>query len=159
MEDNEKITTKSTIREPLVKPLEAPVTMHKNIIYLAVVAAIVLGVVTGFSLGGQKTSNPTAGNQTALNTAGNSNKPMVGSADTKTFKDCAIGELGKNDGKVTEEGSHKLTRPGGENQSVYLTSSVLDLDEFIGKQVEVCGETHQAQKAGWLLDVGRVQLQ
>jgi len=35
-----------------------------------------------------------------------------------------------------------------------LTSSVVDLDKFVGKKVEIYGQTNTAEKAGWLLDVG-----
>jgi hypothetical protein len=34
----------------------------------------------------------------------------------------------------------------------------VDLDEFDGKNVEIWGETVKAQKAAWLMDVGRVKL-
>jgi len=56
------------------------------------------------------------------------------------------------------EGTHKLLREGGESQTAYLTSSVLDLDLFVGHKVEIWGETFAAQKAGWLLDVGAVKV-
>ena len=76
--------------------------------------------------------------------------------DEKTFKDKAEGTL--EEGGIDGEGTHKLIRPGGANQTVYLTSSVIDLDEFVGKKVEVWGETNKGQKAGWLMDVGRVRV-
>jgi hypothetical protein len=31
------------------------------------------------------------------------------------------------------------------------------LNEFVGKKVRVWGETHAGKKAGWLMDVGRVE--
>ncbi len=61
-------------------------------------------------------------------------------------------------GGMEGEGSHKLLRPGGPSQTVYLTSSVVDLDQFVGTRIKVWGETFAAQKAGWLMDVGRVQI-
>jgi hypothetical protein len=81
---------------------------------------------------------------------------VFGVQDEKTFKDSAEGylEIGGLDG----EGSHKLLRPGGDSQTVYLTSSVTDLDKFDGMSVKVWGETFKGQKAGWLMDVGRVQI-
>jgi len=80
----------------------------------------------------------------------------VGSSDTKTFKDTAIGVIEK--GGLNGEGTHKLIREGGPSQTAYLTSSVIDLDQFIGKKVQVWGETFKAQKAGWFMDVGRVKV-
>ncbi len=81
---------------------------------------------------------------------------VVGSTDTKTFRDSAEGVLEK--GGLNGEGSHHLTRPGGESQTVYLTSSVIDLDQYTGKKVKVWGETFSAQKVGWLMDVGKIEV-
>ena len=80
----------------------------------------------------------------------------VGSTDTKTFRDTAEGTL--EEGGINGEGTHKLVRPGGVSQTVYLISSVIDLNEFVGKKVQVWGETIDAQRAGWLMDVGRVKI-
>ena len=60
--------------------------------------------------------------------------------------------------QVNGEGTHKLIRDGGPSQTVYLISSVIDMSEFVGKKVQVWGETIDAQKAGWLMDVGRVKI-
>lgn len=59
---------------------------------------------------------------------------------------------------MNEEGSHKLLRTGGNSQTVYLTSSVTDLDKFNGMEVKVWGETQAGNKVGWLMDVGRVEI-
>lgn len=80
----------------------------------------------------------------------------VGINDTKTFRDSAQGILKK--GGIDSEGTHHLERAGGESQNVYLTSSVLDLDEFTDQKVEVWGETIGAKKAGWLMDVGKIKV-
>jgi len=80
----------------------------------------------------------------------------VGSSDTKTFRDTAEGVL--KIGGIDGEGQFHLQRPGGESQNVYLTSSIVDLSQYIGKKVKVWGETHKAQRAGWLMDVGRLEV-
>lgn len=80
----------------------------------------------------------------------------VGSTDTKIFRDTAKGKL--EAGGLNGEGTHKLLRDGGPSQTVYLLSSVVDLEEFVGKEVEVWGETVKAQRASWLMDVGRVKI-
>lgn len=81
---------------------------------------------------------------------------VYGSADEKAFRDVTEGLLEK--GGLDGEGSHKLIRPGGESQTAYLTSSTLNLDQFVGRKVKVWGETFRAQKAGWFMDVGRVEI-
>ena len=82
----------------------------------------------------------------------------VGIQDVKTFRDTAEGRLEVNDNSDVPEGSHRLVRPGGASQIAYLTSSVVDLDQFAGQCVQVWGETFAGQKAGWLMDVGRVKI-
>ena|SRR3989338_2933777 len=83
-------------------------------------------------------------------------KKAEGISDKKTFKDQAEGIL--KEGGIDGEGNFHLVRPGGESQNVYLTSSTVDLSTYIGKKVRVWGETFKAEKAGWLMDVGLVEL-
>ena len=61
-------------------------------------------------------------------------------------------------GGIEGEGAYHLERSGGPSQNVYLTSSVLDLSQLVGRKIKVWGETNSAQKAGWLMDVGRAQI-
>lgn len=81
---------------------------------------------------------------------------IYGSADSNTYKDKAEGKL--IEGGIDGEGQYHLERPGGESQNVYMTSSNVDLSLFINRKVRVWGETQKAQKAGWLMDVGRVEV-
>ena len=81
---------------------------------------------------------------------------VEGISDTKTFKDSAEGMLEK--GGINGEGTHKLLREGGPSQTAYLVSSVVDLDAYAGKKVKVWGETFAAQKAAWLMDVGKIEV-
>ncbi|MBI5465199.1 hypothetical protein HY946_01160 [Candidatus Gottesmanbacteria bacterium] len=143
--------------EKILKPLAGvEPKISKPIPFIA--GAVILGILSGVIIFTQ------IGNREVLSggqksTGGVSSTGVtVGSTNTKVFSDCTKGQLGKNDGKITTEGSHVLVRPGGVSQTVYLTSSVLDLDQFVGKQVEVCGQTFQGQTAGWLMDAGRVTL-
>ncbi len=77
---------------------------------------------------------------------------------SQTFKDEAEGTVEKNDElDKYAQGTHKLIRPGGESQTAFLTSTVLDLDEYVGKKVKVFGETFGSQQVGWLMDVGKVE--
>jgi hypothetical protein len=81
---------------------------------------------------------------------------VFGVEDENTFKDSAQGYLEK--GGLDGEGSHKLVRAGGVSQTVYLTSSITDLDKFTGMEVKIWGETFKGQKVGWLMDVGRIEI-
>jgi hypothetical protein len=81
---------------------------------------------------------------------------VFGVPDEKTFRDEVEGVLIK--GGISGEGSHTLLREGGVSQNVYLTSSVVDLDQFENMKVKVWGETFKGQKAGWLMDVGRLEV-
>lgn len=72
------------------------------------------------------------------------------------FTDEATGVIEENIDQG--EGTHKLIREGGESQTAYLTSSLVDLDLFIGRKVKVWGETFAAQQVGWLMDVGAVKV-
>lgn len=81
---------------------------------------------------------------------------VFGSTNTSTFKDNTEGYLVV--GGIEGEGTHHLLKPGGPTQTVYLTSSVTDLSKFEGMCVKVWGETFKGQKAGWLMDLGRVQI-
>ncbi|KKR51373.1 MAG: hypothetical protein UT84_C0001G0058 [Candidatus Curtissbacteria bacterium GW2011_GWA1_40_16] len=77
----------------------------------------------------------------------------------QTFKDEAEGTIEENDQlDKYAQGTHKLIRPGGESQTAYLTSSVLDLGQYVGKKVKVFGETFGSSQVGWLMDVGKVEV-
>lgn len=139
-------------------------TMKKNSLVMTVVIsliAIAAGVGTGygshklFATGSSGDANiPSNMEQIPSGTVKEGD--VFGSTDTETFKDPVQGylEIGGLDG----EGSHKLLRAGGPSQTVYMTSSVTDLDKFDGMEVKVWGETFTGQKAGWLMDVGRVEV-
>jgi len=126
------------------------------------VAAILAGTATGYGsyrlYAGSDSMSSRSGAPVMSQVAGDSikNGDIFGSSDTVAFKDSPSGYL--EAGGINGEGSHKLLRPGGVSQTVYLTSSVTDLDKLLGMEVKVWGETFKAQKAGWLMDVGRVEV-
>lgn len=74
----------------------------------------------------------------------------------KTFTDDATGTVVS--GGINGEGTHTLQREGGKSQYAALTSSTVDLDLFVGKKVEIQGETNSSTKAGWFLDVGVIKI-
>ena len=126
---------------------------------ITIVIVLILGVGTGYiasNLGGASKNGPISINSTS--TDGAIKKGFsAGVSDTKAFPDTAEGML--QAGGVDGEGAYHLVRPGGDSQNVYMTSSAVDLSQFIGKKVKVWGQTQSAQKAGWLMDVGKVQVE
>lgn len=129
---------------------------------LLVVVVLALGVGSGYATHafGPKSGNTAEGSMRdkKVNTSAMKVGDVFGVKDTSDeFTDTAEGILEKG-GSKGGEGSHKLIRPGGDDQTAYLNSSVVDLDEFVGHKVKIWGKTFAAQKAGWLLDVGKVQI-
>ena len=123
-------------------------------VWLAIGFLALAGLIGGFAgwfLSG-KTGSKTDTPSQSVNTAKSS-----GIKNSKSFPDTATGIL--KEGGIDGEGSYHLERPGGKSQNVYLTSSIVDLSKFLGKKVKVQGETFEAQTAGWLMDVGFVELQ
>lgn len=138
-------------KNPVVEvPIEDPnlAKKRKTGMVIGIFVIILAGVLSGYFLSQSKKSD-VAGEIV------NSEK-VVGSTNTQVYPDSAEGTL--EAGGIDGEGTHRLIRPGGDSQTVYLTSSVVDLDQFVGKEVKVWGETHTAQKAGWFMDVGRVEV-
>lgn len=127
---------------------------------LAGVGAVALGIASGLSLKTiveNRSLAQTYESPATQQVAGDSVKAGdIFGSNHEVFKDVAEGYL--EQGGINGEGSHKLLRPGGDSQTVYLTSSVTDLDKLSGMQVKVWGETYQGQKAGWLMDVGKVEV-
>ena len=124
---------------------------RRRIVLIVYIVLALFGVGTGYLLsskGGVVTSFTPVG--TSINSA-----TVVGVSDPSTFKDCATGTLEKEG--LAGEGTHKLIREGGPSQTAYLISSVVDMDQYVSMKVKVCGQTMQAKKVSWLMDVGRLE--
>lgn len=80
----------------------------------------------------------------------------AGVLDPKIKYDTAEGVL--EEGGIDNEGTFHLVRDGGPSKNVYLTSSMLDLNNFVGKKVEIWGQTFASKKAGWLMDVAKIKI-
>jgi hypothetical protein len=142
-------------KDPLVREFgqeEKPFFTSKLLI--ALVILLVLGSFSGYFLSKASGKGPLS----AIKNLGNGPKSgtIVGSSDTNTFKDTTEGIL--QAGGIEGEGTYHLVRPGGPSQNVYLTSSVVDLSKFVNANIKVWGQTQKARHAGWLMDVGRVQV-
>ena len=143
----------------IVKSVDGKSGKRRLFLGVGLVVVILAGVVTGYVLSLAKSTGGVmlAGKlKREVSSEEIGKGTLVGVPDEKTFRDSADGELTK--GGIDGEGSHHLVRPGGESQYVYLTSSIIDLDQFSGRKVKVWGETFAGQKAGWLMDVGRLEV-
>lgn len=124
-----------------------------------VVVFILLGVGTGYLLAvnSNASSHTSSTSQAATDTSSIHAGATYGTDDTSAFKDSAEGTV--QAGGIDGEGQYHLVRPGGDSQNVYMTSSVVDLSQFINHKVKVWGQTQTAQHAGWLMDVGKVEVE
>jgi len=118
--------------------------------FTLIAVAVIIGAVLSFSF--SRFNKKITNNSNAKTTA-----QSAGVVDKKTFKDSVEGIL--REGGIDGEGNFHLERPGGLSQNVYLTSTTVDLSNYIGKKVKVWGQTFQAEKAGWLMDVGLVEIE
>jgi len=156
--------TQSPSETPLLPPENTHNISNKSNLLIVIIFLVVAMV--GFYIGASlktRASNKLAGTgnfksiQAEVPQTGVKVGDIYGSADEKAFNTSATGVLDK--GGLNGEGTHKLVRPGGISQTVYMTSSVIDLDTLVGHQITVWGETFKGQKAGWLMDVGRVKVE
>lgn len=123
--------------------------MNSKIVIGVYAFLILLGVGTGYLLATKGGSSMSGSGTVKTDT-------IAGSTDATTFKDSAEGTV--ETGGFEGEGSHKLIREGGPSQTAYLVSSVVDLDEYVGKKVRIWGQTMGAKKVSWLMDVGKIEL-
>lgn len=153
-----------TQEKPILKEFapESKKSVLKEVIApaLIILAIILAGGVSGYWLNNRKGLSSGPGQVKKLMGGAEliEGPKEVGIKDASTFKDTSEGRLEMNNDTNISEGSHKLIRPGGTSKTAYLTSSAVDLNRFVGKCVQIWGETFAAQKAGWLMDVGRVKL-
>jgi hypothetical protein len=140
---------------PVLRPLDSPKMVDKKTAYGALIVIFILGATTGFVLANfQPKSSGTAGTgEKKVEVV--QNATQSGIKDKKTFSDTATGIL--REGGFEGEGSYHLER-GAKDQTAYLTSTTIDLSVYIGKKVEVWGQTYASEKTGWLMDVGFAEI-
>lgn len=142
-------TTNPVIKSVIDKPpIASPVVIG------ILVFVFILGSATGFMLAKLRpVYQKTSGASSSVEKDASGKK--AGIIDKKTFSDTATGIL--RDGGMEGEGSHHLER-GAADQTAYLTSSTVDLTPYVGKKVQVWGQTNTGQKTGWLMDVGYIEI-
>ncbi len=149
--------------EPILTPPLRKFPVSKSAAMLPVVlfaVAIISGIGTGWLVSKKVGANGTTGSNNAG--AGVTTKNSVASEteagidDAEAFPDTAEGIL--VEGGISGEGTHHLDRGMGPAKDVYLSSTVINLQNFVGKKVEVRGQTISGKKAGWLMDVGKIKV-
>lgn len=134
------------------KKVESP--KGKNWVAAISLAVVLAGLGTGYLLSQTSSKKTNSSNVKVPNVTVSQNEAGVG--DDSSFPDTATGIL--VEGGIKGEGTYHLERPGGPSQNVYLTSTVINLQSFVGKKVEVHGQTLSAVNAGWLMDVGKIKV-
>ncbi len=115
---------------------------------------VLVGVLTAWTISGKVMGRGAGSSTGALGAIVGSKEE--GALDPNIKYQDVTGTL--REGGIGNEGTHHLERDGGPNQTVYLTSSMIDLQSFVGKKVEIWGETLAAKKAGWLMDVAKIKV-
>jgi hypothetical protein len=151
MENKDNKSMLHSMNKPMVST-----SLSTPIVIVIIVAALVLGGATGFGVNYFKNGKGSIASTSEDKTSTDSSKDSAGILDEKAFPDEAEGML--RDGGFEGEGSYHLERPGGKDQNAYLTSTAVDLSKFVGKKVKVRGQTFAAEKAGWLMDVGYIEV-
>ena len=137
-----------------INTTETPKLLPISTVVIVCVFAVAVGGFGGFMM---IKKSPTSIPSTASKGTSVQTDKAAGVIDKKTFNTDATGIL--KEGGIEGEGNFHLERPGGISQNAYLTSSTVDLSKYIGKKVKVWGQTYQGQKAGWLMDVGLIEIQ
>jgi len=153
----DKSKKEKNTEEDLVKEFNTSESDKKPAIKIGVFILLIglFGVVSGLLIA-KGTSTP-ALSTSDIKTPSEIDAGMTfGLDDTSNFKDTAEGTL--KEGGIEGEGQFHLVRPGGESQFVYLTSSSVDLSLLLDREIKVWGETFASEKAGWLMDVGKVEV-
>jgi hypothetical protein len=149
----------STPIPPASNNMKSKKTKSTKTVMLGIVV-VILGILSGYLIYSSTNTNTSIASTTtsAIPKTAESvvEGEVYGAEVSDAFKDEAQGVLIK--GGIKGEGTHHIIRDGGPSRNVYLTSSVLDLNLFNDHEVKVWGETFQAQEAGWLMDVGRVEV-
>lgn len=159
----EKISLAADTQSPVTNPAQQTKSSKQAlpVFQILIGVAIVLGLTSGVLLAKSNLSSSPQQAATDTTTIPDDQSAIkvgtvYGSSDESAFQDKAEGIL--QVGGVGGEGTHHLVRVGGASQNVYLSSSVVDLDLVDGARVQVWGQTMNAKKAGWLMDVGRLKV-
>jgi hypothetical protein len=137
------------------KPIVKPVMTSKKfpIMIGAAIVIVLVGLGIGWIVSSKKVSNTA---NLPKDSAVTVSQNEAGVKDLTNYKDTATGTLQK--GGLQGEGTYHLVREGGATHTVYLNSTVVDMSPFVGKKVQVWGQTQASHFTPWLMDVGKIQV-
>ncbi len=149
-------TTLNPIKPTVVRKIDTSLSLKKNIVLgLISVVVVLAGIGAGYLFSGVgKSTGSSTGNASGKSVTASDTE--AGAKDESKFSTTTDGELAE--GGIGGEGNFHLIRGSGPSQYAYLTSSSVDLTPFIGKKVQIWGETMSGKKAGWLIDVGKIKV-
>ena len=124
-------------------------------LFLIITLPIALGIFTGAYFGGQDLFKKVVYKDVSGKSLVLAKGQEVGSNDKKSTRDSAIGLLVNSDDLI--KGTYMLVR-GSDALTVYLTSSTIDLSQFVGLGIQIWGETFQRENVGWFMDVIRLKV-
>jgi hypothetical protein len=141
-----------TPKSPIIR--SATPIKKQYFLYLGVLVIVLLGVGTGWLLSGKS-----KGGVSAVPSGISTGQSEAGILDESTFsEDIKTAEGVLEEEGLNGEGTHHLERTGGSSQNIYLASTTIDLESFVGKKVMVWGETQSTKKAGWFMDVIKIKI-
>ena len=145
-------STLNPVKPTVVRKIDTSSSLNKNIVLGIISVVVVLaGIGAGYLFSGvSKSSTLNPANEIIVT------KNEAGIADESKFSTTTDGVL--EEGGIGGEGNYHLVRGSGPSQYAYLTSSAVDLEPFLGKKVQIWGETMSGKKAGWLIDVGKIKV-
>lgn len=130
--------------------------MKKNVLTTLTALVVVLaGVGTGWLASGMPSGSSEQVSNTVTETSDEGEVLEMGSyedGDEESPEGLLV------EGGIEGEGTHHLDRDLGPTKYVYLTSTSLDIQAFVGKKVKVWGETVAGKQAGWLMDVQKIKV-
>src|SRR5258708_23835122 len=136
----------------IVKPIKAP-SNKMPIIITAGIIVILVGLVIGFLVSSKKSTSMNTGTKNSIVGV---TATEAGVKDPSTIKGVTTATGTLKTGGIKGEGQYHLDRPGGPTQTVYLTSTTIDITPFVDKKVQVWGQTLASQNAPWRSEERRV---
>ena len=146
-------------QSPVMRKFSTKPLARKNVsLVFGTLAVILAGIATGWFLSGHSLAGGKTGEAVETSKGVDVSKTEAGLEDESAFSEKQSPEGILVEGGIEGEGTHHLDRGLGEDKYVYLTSTVIDLQSFVGKKVKVWGETLSGLQAGWLMDVGKIKV-
>lgn len=136
---------------------EIPDNSKKQTVFIVLSSVLVVlaGVFTGWQLSGGSVEGSEGTKITNVTPGDEGNPDEAGVEDESVFETVEEGVL--VEGGFEGEGTHHLERGDDPSKYAYLTSAVINLDNFNGRKVKIWGNTISGQKAGWLIEVGKIK--